>query len=169
MAGTKSAARLTVDPAMTVDAARALLKEVDLRCTSARIAVLQHMSSAEQPLSHAEVADQLENSVFDRSTVFRVLVELADAGLLTRLDIGDQVRRFEIKRKSRGVKAAKSSFEPLEHPHFVCVDCGIVTCLTDTELGLSSTLSRKTPIGTITEILLRGHCQLCLKKTTKAK
>ncbi len=169
MAGTKSAVSPNAVPDMTIDAARTLLKEADLRCTSARIAVLQHMHSAEQPLSHAEVADQLENSVFDRSTIFRVLVELADAGLLTRLDIGDQVRRFEIKRKSRSVKAAKSSFEPLEHPHFVCVDCGVVTCLTDTELGLSSTLSRKTPIGTITEILLRGHCQSCLKKPATAK
>ncbi len=44
-----------------------------------------------------------------------------------------------------------------KHPHFVCVDCGSVTCLGDMEFTAASR-RRSTQIGRITEILIKGHC-----------
>jgi len=147
---------------LTIETARRLLKEAGLRCTSARIAVMQQLSRAEQPLSHAEVADQLSETVFDRSTIFRVLVELADSGLLTRLDIGDQIRRYELKHFQRS-RGSSSPLEAVEHPHFVCTDCGTVSCLTGAEPGLTSLVKNSKVIGSITEVLLKGQCRACRK------
>ena len=51
----------------------------------------------------------------------------------------------------------------VEHPHFLCVDCGEVTCLTDVQLRFAGAASGSTSAapGDVTEILLKGHCRRC--------
>ena len=135
--------------------AKGILKTASLRSTAARIAVLQLLAGAAKPVSHAEVVDSLQNYGFDQSTVFRSLQELSEAGILSRLDLGDQVRRFELR------DAAGS--DELEHPHFMCVDCGKVSCLDEFSFRLSPSRGpRREQLGQITEILLKGHCGDCL-------
>ncbi|HEX5105556.1 MAG TPA: transcriptional repressor, partial [Pirellulaceae bacterium] len=62
---------------MSVETARAALRSAKLRSTTSRVAVLQHLASASQPLSHAEMADALVPEGYDKSTLYRCLVELA--------------------------------------------------------------------------------------------
>jgi Fur family ferric uptake transcriptional regulator len=139
---------------MTVEQARQTLRAADLRSTTSRVAVLQHVAAAGKPVSHAEVADALVPQGFDKSTLYRCLVELADAGLLSRLDAGDHAWRFELRQ---GEEHASS-----EHPHFVCVDCGKVTCLPDIDVKISSTKGAKPAAwGDVTEVFLKGHCKEC--------
>ncbi|MDZ4817580.1 MAG: transcriptional repressor [Planctomycetota bacterium] len=134
--------------------AKSLLKGAALRSTAARIAVLQQLAHANHPLSHGDVVDKLREFGFDQSTIFRVLHELADAGIISKLDLGDQVRRFELRTASQS--------DEMEHPHFMCVDCGQVQCLNDYSVRLTPTqANRKTPLGQITEVLLKGHCGTC--------
>ncbi|MEM9660461.1 MAG: transcriptional repressor, partial [Planctomycetota bacterium] len=76
--------------------AKALLREAGLRATAARIAVMKRLATVGAPQSHADVVDALHEDGFDQSTLFRCLNELADAGVAARLDLGDQVRRFEL-------------------------------------------------------------------------
>jgi Fur family ferric uptake transcriptional regulator len=137
---------------MTVQTARDALRGAGLRSTTSRVAVLQHVAAATKPLSHADVADTLVPEGYDKSTLYRCLVELADAGLLARLDAGDHAWRFELKR-------SEDEHGP-EHPHFVCVDCGKVTCLPDTDVKISP-LKKSSPVGDVTEIFLKGHCKEC--------
>lgn len=59
----------------------------------------------------------------DRATIYRNLIDLTDAGLASRIDLGDHVWRFEVKRQVGD--------HVLSHPHFVCSDCGAVSCLPD--------------------------------------
>ncbi len=131
---------------------RELVRSCGLRCTSARISVLQYLRQANSPLSHAEIADSLAPQGLDKATVFRNLIDLSDAGLLRRNELGDHVWRFEV----RDPRATHND----EHPHFVCIDCGSVTCLDDAEFD-SATKRWATDIGTITEVLLKGHCSQC--------
>jgi len=139
---------------MTVTDARAALREAKLRSTTSRVAILQHLASANKPLSHAEVADSLVPEGFDKSTLYRCLVELADAGLLSRLDAGDHAWRFELRRGEQ--------HEDSEHPHFVCVDCGKVECLPDVEVKITPPKSPKhSALGDVTEVFLKGHCKEC--------
>ena len=131
---------------------RQLLRTAGLKCTAARIAVLGKLRSAHSPMTHGEISIDLVPRGFDKATVFRNLNDLAEAGLLTRTELGDHVWRFEM-RESRNSESGG-------HPHFVCVDCGTVTCLTDVEFD-SAAKRRAARVGRVTEILLKGHCVDC--------
>jgi Fur family transcriptional regulator, ferric uptake regulator len=141
-------------PQMSVIEARAALRAAKLRSTTSRVAILQHLATAAKPLSHADVADALVPEGYDKSTLYRCLVELADAGLLNRLDAGDHAWRFEIRHGD--------AHDSGEHPHFVCVDCGKVECLPDIEVKITPSKPPKhSSLGDVTEIFLKGHCKEC--------
>ena len=147
------AAAATTASQVSVEQAREKLRAAKLRSTTSRVAVLQHVAAAGKPLSHADVAEVLVPQGFDKSTLYRCLVELADAGLLARLDAGDHAWRFEFR--------GGSQHDDAEHPHFVCVDCGTVTCLPDVDVKISQPKGSKSAPGSITEIFLKGHCKEC--------
>lgn len=132
---------------------RERVRAAGLRCTSARIAVIRALAGAGSPISHAEVADQLAPVGLDKATVFRNLNDLADAGLVIRSELGDHVWRFELRDPD-----AKDDGK---HPHFMCVDCGGVTCLSDVEFD-PATRKRAAQVGVVTEILLKGRCRKCV-------
>ncbi len=131
---------------------RDLLREAGLRATTARIATLKIMFNSSRPLSHAEVALELEGLGVDKATVYRNLNDLVGVNLLRRAELGDHVWRFEL------ASAGKKECSP--HPHFVCIDCGSVSCVDDKSVkGVDLDLAKG--IGTITEILFRGRCNDC--------
>lgn len=139
---------------LSVQQARDMLRAADLRSTASRLAVLQYLSLFHKPLSHAEVSDALVPQGFDKSTLYRCLVELADANLLARLDAGDHAWRFELRRGD--------AHEDGQHPHFMCLDCGKVTCLPEIEVKIVPTAGKKAGLlGDVTEIFLKGHCTEC--------
>lgn len=136
-----------------VNRSRLAIRETGLRATPARVATLDLLREKTSPLTHAEVAEHLAKSGFDKATAFRTLNDMTDAGLLRRTELGDRVWRFEI--------IGEGEHEHSAHPHFVCVDCGQVLCLGDVRLTKKS-LSASAQIGKVTEILLRGHCTNCI-------
>ncbi len=142
-----------INAASKIPWATNLLKSVGLRSTAARIAVLQQLAAASKPLSHSEVLEKLRDFGFDRTTIFRALGDLTEAGVTSKLDLGDLVRRFELRSTPDGVS--------MKHPHFMCVDCGQVWCLNDFAVRLKPSYLDRSRIGEITEVLLRGHCAAC--------
>ena len=84
--------------------AKQALRDAALRATAARVAVLKLLGSMGIPMSHAEVVEALTEFGFDQSTLFRCLNEIADAGLVSRLDLGDQTRRFELRKMGEKVE-----------------------------------------------------------------
>lgn len=135
-----------------VELVRSLLRESGVRATPARIAVLQELRAATYPLTHADLADKLVPLGFDKATVFRNLSDLADAQLISRTELGDHVWRFEALDPEHP--------ETDRHPHFVCTECGSVTCLDEMEFTASSKRRAKS-VGRITEILIKGRCTAC--------
>lgn len=125
-----------------------VLRSHGLRRTTARVRVLAFLHANPRPLSHGEVAKALEAEKLDYATVYRNLVDLAEAGIVVRTDLGDHVWRFELSTSV--------------HPHFVCTDCGRVTCLPDGAVKLVP--GRKTPRamgrGKVT-VQLKGLCDDC--------
>lgn len=137
-----------------VEKVRQRLRAAGLRCTEARLRVMQHLIEVSQPLTHAEVADALRLAGFDQATIYRNLIELTEAGLVSRMELGDHVWRFELQRPGNAHQG--------EHPHFVCVDCGEVKCLPSVSVDIKSASGgRNQRIGKVTEILLKGHCEQC--------
>ena len=130
---------------------RDLIRAAGMRCTAARIAVLRRLRQRDAPVTHAELAEDLVPQGYDKATVYRNLMDLTDAGLVHRAELGDHVWRFELRGDSH---------DGGEHPHFVCVDCGSVTCMTDVKFD-QATRRRAARLGDVTEILLKGRCKGC--------
>jgi Fur family transcriptional regulator, ferric uptake regulator len=138
----------------SLEKVRGRLRTAGLRCTAARLWVMQQLIDATRPLTHAQVADVLRPRGFDRATIYRNLIELTEAGLVSRVELGDHVWRFELRRPGGGHER--------DHPHFVCVDCGDVTCLSSVSVNIKPAPgSKQSPIGKITEVLLKGRCGQC--------
>ena len=140
--------------APSLDEVRHIIRDKGLRSTPARLAILRRLFGAGQPMTHAEVADELAPQGFDRATIYRNLVELADVGLLHRLELGDHVWRFELRGS-----AEEGS---VDHTHFLCVECGDVSCVPDLSLQAAvSLVGQRASPGRVTEVLLKGHCKRC--------
>jgi Fur family ferric uptake transcriptional regulator len=133
---------------------QALIRQAGLRSTGPRVSVLRLLAKAGAPRSHAEIYDAVEAEGFDRATIYRNLIDMADAGLLTRSDLGDHVWRFELK----GEKAAHSA----EHPHFVCTDCGDVSCLPDARVQIKPGRGAPRAVAQkAVEVQIKGLCDQC--------
>lgn len=160
-----------------IEAVQARIRGAGLRCTAARVAVLQYLISATGPLTHAEVSEAVGPSKgFDRATIYRNLTELTEAGLVSRVELGDHVWRFELKR------AGHSHTKGEDHPHFLCTSCGEVSCLDDVDVAITLKPGRGKPAGgapagrgktakhaaerpqairSVQEVLLKGKCGKC--------
>jgi Fur family ferric uptake transcriptional regulator len=138
----------------TDDELTAQLRAAGLRRTEPRVAVLRYMRKVGHPVAHAEAAESLGKAGFDRVSVYRVLIDLARVGILTRTDAGDHVWRFELQRGER------SHYR--EHPHFVCVTCGAVACLSEkaVQLGAAGRAPRSVRAQEV-EVQLKGQCDAC--------
>lgn len=117
--------------------------------------MLRELCAARSPLSHGEVADALSADGFDRATVYRNLMDLTEAGLARRNDIGDHVWRFELMRSSQ-------AHEQDAHPHFICGECGAVSCLPEDAVSVKA--GRGTPRALknrTVSVQVRGVCDSC--------
>ncbi len=147
----QSGSRTTATPAEL----RERIRETGLRSTAPRIAVLDRLQRADSPLSHGEITEELMPLGFDRATIYRNLTDLAEAGLVSRVEVGDHVWRFELRQPdaTRGER---------EHPHFVCNDCGTVACLPSVSVNIRP--ARGAPrsiVAEVNEVVLRGRCEAC--------
>ena len=140
-------------PVPSIEEFKQTIREAGLRATPARIATLDILHRATTPLSHADVAEQLDERGINATTAYRNLSDMTDTGLLRRTELGDHVWRFELIREGAPERA--------DHPLFICVDCGSVTCLYDIKLTEKGMPAGKR-IGKVTEIWLRGHCKNCI-------
>lgn len=151
-----STARRSTEPAGSV---RSLLRQANLRATSARIAVLNCLNASERPLTHGEVTERLDPSLVDKSTVFRVLQDFVDVRIVRRFDVGDRIWRFERI-------PASGADEPLDppHPHLLCVQCGEVLCLGRFQI----TLRLPPSAGRVESVLLKGRCARCVESAPRS-
>lgn len=133
------------------------LREAGLRRTAPRIAVLQRLEAAVTPLSHGDIAERLAPVGFDRATVYRNLMDLVEAGLVTRADLGDHVWRFELV-------GGKGKQHSVEHAHFLCTDCGDVACLPDSAVKVVAVRGAPRAVGKASvEVQLKGLCDACAR------
>ena len=134
------------------------LRAKGLRATAARAAVYQVLLSAGGPVSHADVCEKLESSAFDRATLYRNLMDLAEAGLVRRSDLGDHLWRFELAER------AHDDHQPIDaaHPHFVCTECGTIECLPEGAVTVASVKGAPRALeGGHVEVQVRGTCNDC--------
>jgi Fur family transcriptional regulator, ferric uptake regulator len=144
---------------MTTDGSRAELRDsiraAGIRATASRVAVLRELRAVSKPISHAEVVAALASEPWDRATVYRNLIDLVNAGLARKVELGDRVWRFD-------GAVATTRHDATLHPHFVCTLCGTVECLP--EVAISGSLAAKLPRAVVArevEVHVRGVCDAC--------
>jgi len=120
------------------------------RSTGARLAVLDALQRSGGALSHNELTEQLESQGHQRASIYRNLIDLVELGLVTRFDAGDHTWRYEFTPPDSA---------PL-HPHFLCVECGEVSCIEQLDFQ-SGKLTSLEPIDSVSEILIKGRCRNC--------
>lgn len=139
----------------TADSRTTRLRATGLRRTGPRIAVLERLEAATNPQTHGDLATALRPLGYDRATIYRVLMDLTEARLVKRTDLGDHMWRFELVREDAPPEE--------HHPHLVCTDCGQVSCLQDVKVSVQPTTRGKKPavLEQNYEVQLRGRCGNC--------
>ena len=138
-----------------VERAAAGLAAAGLRAGGARGAVVELLARQECALSAIEIEDALRERGrrVGRATVYRVLDELDGLGLVTRIEIGDGLTRFEAVYPDRAE----------HHHHLVCDGCGKLTPFTDDELERTIRRVARRESFTINDhdVTLHGSCEDC--------
>jgi len=109
---------------------RDILHAHGLRATAPRLAVISLLQEAGRPLSYTEVLSDLGNVDWDTSTVYRNLVRLCAAGLVTMVGRIDGADRYAL---------VLAQVDHHDHPHFFCRVCAKVMCLPGSRLVLPKT------------------------------
>ncbi|MGH9107237.1 MAG: Fur family transcriptional regulator [Acidimicrobiales bacterium] len=138
------------------------LRQISQRYTSGRRAVVELLAKAGHPVSIEDIAERAPG--LPRSSAYRHLVDLQQAGVVRRVPANDDYYRFEL---------AEEITE--HHHHLVCTGCGRVLDLTPTpgfEVAMASYLDH---LATVNDFLTLDHrldvlglCASCHRATLPA-
>ncbi|MEA2323779.1 MAG: Fur family transcriptional regulator, ferric uptake regulator [Solirubrobacteraceae bacterium] len=134
--------------------AEARLSEAGFRRGGARTSVIALLDAQSCALSAYEIEAKLreDGRGVGRASVYRTLDQLDGLGLVTRIDVGQGIARYEPNRPGAE-----------HHHHMVCARCGEVIPFADDEL--EATIDRVAERVTFEvaehEIVLHGACADC--------
>ena len=144
---------------MNQEKIRNLLKGSHLRATSARIAVMHVLMQSKRPISHTEMVHELQESDGDQATIYRTLITFVNVGLIRVASNVGGIKRYEIVTNGHA--------EQQVHPHFICKECGIVSCLPKTTV-ISTVDEQWREILRTADVQFLGICPSCPKSNTHA-
>ncbi len=132
---------------------RGILRQRGLRATGARLVVLAALHRRRGPMTHEQLMADIDEGFTDKATVWRILSDLSEKGILRRMDLGDRIWRYELLDDCRAVAD--------DHGHFLCEACGVVRCLppmrlTDVDGSIPAVLA-----GAAFRVRLTGRCGDC--------
>jgi len=113
-----------------------LIKDTNIKLTTARVALLEILKKADKPLSY----DDIKNNIsMDKATFYRNMSKFEGEGILNAFESNDKKRYFELK------------LHP--HAHFVCVECNKLECIKSLDIEI--------PNHEINNIIINGKCPEC--------
>lgn len=136
-----------------VSSAEQRLADAGYRRGGARAAVLGQLAEQDCALTAHEIEERLKSAgrAAGRASIYRVLEELHELGLVTRVDVGQDKTLYERADADH------------HHHHLVCKQCGAVLPFHDDDLEAAiDRLSARLDF-TVSEhdIVLRGLCAVC--------
>ncbi len=137
----------------SLDDLRAEIRRAGLRATPARLAVLDFLRRSQRPVSHNDLVTTFAREPWNRTTLYRNLLDLEKGGLARRTELGDRVWRF--------VDVA-AGHPAGDHPHFFCTRCGQVQCLPGLEVSPTAGDSAPRAVhNRQVEVQIHGFCDDC--------
>jgi Fur family ferric uptake transcriptional regulator len=118
---------------------------------AALIALLDEQRCALTASEIEQVLGQRDGRAVARASIYRILEELEELRMITRVEVGQGLARFEAAR------------EEGHHHHMVCDDCGQVIPFEDPELERSIQRLARRVTFTVAEheVVLHGACAAC--------
>jgi len=130
------------------------MKEKSLRITSPRLAMLQILAEASNPLSAEEIYEQAGDGTLDLVTVYRNLESLDNAGI---------VQRHPLER-GRSLYALTTPGH--HHHHVICRHCGKIERLPSCDTSRLEAAARSQGFSNLTHVMeIYGVCPLCSQKS----
>lgn len=134
--------------------ANATLAAAGYRRGGARHNLIRLLAAQHCALSAAELREALarEQRSVSRASVYRILEQLEQAGLVARIEVGQGIVRFEPVRAGAG-----------HHHHLVCDRCGRLIPFSDERLERElERVSERVPLVVAEhEVILHGECASC--------
>ena len=144
------------DSTWAASASRAL-SDAGYRRGGARRAILALLDEQTCALSAVEIERALQErgSEVSRASVYRVMDELEEIGVVQRVEIGQGIVRYEPVREGPG-----------HHHHLVCDRCGRLQPFTDEGIERAiRRLSDRLPVQVSEhEVVLHGACETCAER-----
>ena len=138
---------------MTETHAIQTLRQVGLKQTPLRIAILQELTTNMQALSQPDLENVFEGRE-NRVTIYRVLRDLEEKGVIHRVFDLNGTARFAICRNGCTAHVHND-----EHVHFNCTACKNVFCLNDIVVAAPS-LPTGFTFQTV-KLTVEGICKNC--------
>ncbi len=122
-----------------------------IRKTKSIELLLNEFKTQKTAISTIELIQRL-NSKLNKTTIYRVLENLVDDGILHTFISYDGIKWYAMC-----TNCTKSKHEDL-HPHFECIECGEIDCL-KSEVIIPKIQNRKILSS---QILIKGMCEKCI-------
>ena len=132
-----------------------MLKSRGVAPTPLRKAVFRAIGEYPRPVPAAEIMRTVRKRLsMNKVTLYRILDLLVEKGLVQRMQAGDRAFRY-------GMGLTR---EHPEHPHFICTECGDMSCLEPDLLPEVHDKASVRDTGMIKqmEVRFRGICTSCL-------
>ena len=129
----------------------ALPQKAGMKRTHGRKLLLNILLTSQRPLTHHEIAQSMKS--VDRVTVYRMLNQFEQKGVVHKIDSRDRTWRFAVC--SHGHKEHC-------HPHFSCNRCGKTECLSDVPLPRWQKFKKGYRVEN-QEVYIHGLCADCSK------
>ncbi len=96
------------------------LREMDLRATPTRIAIMQLLEKTKNPIDVSMILDYLKKNDInvDPATVFRIMNAFTAKGLVSPIAFQEGKMRYELGSKE-------------DHHHLICQKCGLIQDIED--------------------------------------
>ena len=125
------------------------LRQAGLKSTPGRRAVLQVLEKASSPLSPEQIHAKVGSEVCDRTTVYRILESLGEAGLVQRVILGGKTLYLHEESNHH-------------HHHIVCRKCRATVCLDECLISPLEKKAKQLGFHDIRHSLqLTGLCSKC--------
>ena len=111
-----------------------IIKDKNIKLTTARIAILEILENENKPLSYEDIKSDIS---MDKATFYRNISKFESQEMLNSFESNDKKRYFELKKKP--------------HAHFVCISCNGIECIDDLDINLEG--------YKVNNVIINGKCK----------
>ncbi len=119
-----------------------IVKNKNIKLTTARVSLLKIFKEAKRPLSYEDIKADIS---MDKATFYRNITKFEQESVLNSFESNDKKRYFELKATP--------------HAHFVCIKCNAVECIKN--FDCVNNFAQKLEGYEINNIIINGICKKC--------